>query len=84
MLLSIYYLVKWEGVGALEIDSFLSPVKRYRADRPKKLEISRAQPPPTCPSNKCCPQQKHYARGRINHTCIGGFMYTKLWGVGEQ
>jgi hypothetical protein len=37
---------------------------------PKKLSISRAQPPPTCPSNGCCPHQKHYAWGRINHRCI--------------
>jgi hypothetical protein len=91
---------------------------------PKKLSISRAQPPPTCPivmdaffylylfgglecvghsfayvahlwflrdvlirtqsaavaswratdlathRNGCCPHQKHYARGRINHRCI--------------
>ncbi len=42
---------------------------------PKKLSISRIQPPPTCPSNGCCPHQKHYARGRMNHRCIGGFMY---------
>jgi hypothetical protein len=27
---------------------------------PKKLSISRAQPLPTCPSNGCCPHQKHY------------------------
>jgi hypothetical protein len=34
---------------------------------PKKLEISRAQPHHTCPSNGCCccPHQKHYARGHI-------------------
>jgi len=34
--------------------------------------------PPTCTSNGCCPHQKHqkhYAQGRINHSCIGGFMY---------
>ena len=42
---------------------------------PKKLSISRFQPCPTCPSNGCCPHQKHYARGRMNHWCIGGFMY---------
>jgi hypothetical protein len=28
-----------------------------------------------CPSNGCCPHQKHYAQGCINHRCIGGFMY---------
>jgi hypothetical protein len=41
----------------------------------KKLEISRAQPPPTCPSNECCPYLKHYARGRIYYRFIGGFKY---------
>jgi hypothetical protein len=37
---------------------------------PKKVSISRARLPPTCPRNGCCPHQKHYARGRINHRCI--------------
>jgi hypothetical protein len=37
--------------------------------------VSRAQPPPTCPSNGCCPHQKHYARGLINHWCIGIFLH---------
>jgi hypothetical protein len=41
----------------------------------KKLEISRAQPPPTWPSNECCPYLKHYARGRIYYRFIGGFKY---------
>jgi hypothetical protein len=36
----------------------------------KKVSISRAQPPPTCPRNSCCPHQKLYARDRINHRCI--------------
>jgi hypothetical protein len=36
---------------------------------PKKVEISRAQPLPTSPRNGCCPHQKQYARGRINHRC---------------
>ncbi len=58
---------------------FLGPWKWHRADMQvsfgaQKLEISRAQPPPTCPSNGCCPHQ-HYTRGCINHSCIGGFMY---------
>ncbi len=43
------------GGWVLEFKSFLGPVKWYRADRQepygaKKLENSRAQPPPTCPS----------------------------------
>ncbi len=41
---------------------------------PEKLE-TRARPPPTCPSNGCCPHKKHYTWGRINHRSIGGFMY---------
>jgi hypothetical protein len=44
------------GGWALEMESFLSPVKWHRADRQvpygaQKLEISRGQPPPTCPRN---------------------------------
>jgi hypothetical protein len=40
------------GVWALEFESFLGPVKWLRPDLgPKKLEISRAQPPPTFLSN---------------------------------
>ncbi len=41
--------------------------------RAQKLSISRAQPLPTCSSNECCPHQKHYARGRINHRCINSY-----------
>jgi hypothetical protein len=39
---------------------------------PKKLSISRAQPPPTCP---CwgLPASKAFAQGCINHRCIGVF-----------
>jgi hypothetical protein len=44
---------------------------------PKKLSISRAQPPPTCLSYGCCPHEKHYARGRINHRCINSY-YQKI------
>jgi hypothetical protein len=36
------------GGCALEIESFLGPVKWHRAD---KLEVSRAQPTPTCRSS---------------------------------
>ncbi len=59
---------------------FSGPVKWHRTDwrvpfGAKKVEISRAQPPPTCPSNGCCPHQNHYAQGRINYRCIVGFMY---------
>jgi hypothetical protein len=62
------------GGWALEISSFLGPVKWHRADRrvpfshlgPKKLEISRAQPHPTCPSNGSARIKNHYSLGRIN------------------
>jgi hypothetical protein len=69
---SIHYLGKWEGVGPWKSRVFLGPVKRHRADRRGPFG---AQPLPTCRSNGCFPHQKHYARGRINHRCIGGFMY---------
>ncbi len=44
------------GGWALDIASFLAPVKWHQADRrvpfgAQKHEISRAQPPPTSPSN---------------------------------
>ncbi len=34
-----------------------------------------AKPPPTFPSNGSVRIKNHYAQGRINHRCIGGFMY---------
>ncbi len=42
---------------------------------PKKFEIFRAQPPPTCLSNGSAHIIHHYVQGRINHRCIGTFMY---------
>ncbi len=62
------------------IMSFLGPkwhlsIGSMPFHRAQKISISRAHPPPTCPRNGCCPHQKHYAQGRINHRCIGGFMY---------
>jgi hypothetical protein len=45
---------------------------------PKELSISRAQPPPTCPRNGCCPHQKQYAWGRLNHRYINSFYKTYL------
>ncbi len=44
------------GGWVLEFESFLGPVKWHRAELwvpfgPKKLENSRAQPPPTSPRN---------------------------------
>ncbi len=41
---------------------------------PKKLSISRAQPPPTCPRKGCCMHQKHYEQGQINHRCINSYL----------
>ncbi len=46
---------------------------------PKKLSIYWAQPPPTCPSNGSARIENHYVQGRINHRCIGSFMYKILW-----
>ncbi len=40
---------------------------------PKKVSISRAQPPFTCLRNWCCPHQKHYAQGHINHRCMNSY-----------
>ncbi len=48
----------------------------YRLDaisQGPKYSISRAQPPPTCPSNGSTvfyTHQNHYARGRMNHRCM--------------
>jgi hypothetical protein len=63
------------GQKACEFRLFWAPngtrlSARCRLTGPKKVSISRAQPPPTCPRNGCCPHQKHYARGRINHKGI--------------
>jgi hypothetical protein len=61
---SIHYEGKWEGVGPWKSRLFWA------------LQVPfQGQSPPTCPSNGCCPHQKHYALGFINHICIGGFMY---------
>jgi hypothetical protein len=71
----INYEGKWELGWALEIESFLGLVKWHRVDRrvkfgAQKLEISMAQPPPTCPSNG-------YARiQNIMHRATG--LYTLL------
>ncbi len=65
----------WGQVGggwALEIETFLGPLIWHKAGR--RVPFG-AQPPPTCPSNGCCPHQKNYAQGRINHRCIGSFIY---------
>jgi hypothetical protein len=50
------YLGKWEGVGPWKSRVFWAPSgtrlsARYHFTGPKKLSISRAQPPPTCPHN---------------------------------
>jgi hypothetical protein len=46
---------------------FLGPVKWHRASAKK--------PPPTCPSNGSACINNHYVQGRLNHRCIGSFMY---------
>jgi hypothetical protein len=56
-LMRAYPLRGQVGEGfALEIERFLGPVKWHQADKrvpfgAQKIEISRAQPPPNCPSN---------------------------------
>ncbi len=60
------------GGWALEIKTFLGPVIRHQAVR--RVPFG-AQPPPTCPSNGCCPHQKNHAQGRINHRRIGSLIY---------
>ncbi len=60
------------GGCALEMESFLGPVKWHQADR--RVPFG-AQHPPTCPCNVSACIKKHYAQGRINHRCIGGSMY---------
>ncbi len=66
-----------------ELSSFLGPkwhlpIGSMPFHRAQKLSISRAQPPPTCPGNGCCPHQKHYARGRINHRCINSYFIYQM------
>ncbi len=75
---SIHYRGKWEGVGPYKSRLFWVPNgTRLRArchfTGRKQESISRAQPPPICPRNGCCPHQKNYAQGRINHRCINSY-----------
>jgi hypothetical protein len=51
---SIYYEGKWEGGWALEIDTFLGPVKWHRADR----RVPFGGP------------KESSRRGLVNHSCI--------------
>ncbi len=70
---------------------FFGPCEMHRADRrvPFGAQKSRdfqgpiplAWPPPSYPSNGCFPHQKCYVQNRINHKCIGGFMYKIPWVV---
>jgi hypothetical protein len=67
--LHLHYLGKWEGVGLWNSRVFWAPngtrlSAQCHFTGPKKLDNSRAQPPPTCT------YPKHYARGCINHRCI--------------
>jgi hypothetical protein len=58
------------GGWALEIESFLGPVKWHRANRRVPFGAQK-----TCPSNGSARIKNHYVLGHINHRCIGGFMY---------
>ncbi len=69
---------KWEGVGPWHSRVFwalwngIEPIGECHLG-PKKLDNSRAQPPPTSPCKYWkCTHQKHYAQGCINHRFIGG------------
>jgi hypothetical protein len=64
---------------ALEISIFLgpkwhSPIGSIHYTGSKKLLISRAQTPHTCPHNGCWPHQKHYTQGHINHRCKNSYL----------
>ncbi len=68
------------GGWALEIKSFLGPVKWHWADRrvpfrAQKTRNFQGPTPPTCPNNDSARIKNHYVQGRINHRCIGSFMY---------
>jgi hypothetical protein len=54
---------------AYRLDVISQGPKNSQFPGPKKLLISRANPPPSCPRYGCCPHQKHYAWG-LNHRCI--------------
>jgi hypothetical protein len=86
VVLVLHYEGKCEGVGPWKSRLFWASnhtrlSARWHFTGPKKVSISRDHPPPTCPRNGCCPHQKHYTRGCINHRCINSeyFFSTMTW-----
>ncbi len=73
---SIHYLGKWEGVGPWKSQLFGPQMAlEYWLDAISQgAEKSQFPgdpiPLPLSFLNGCCPHQKHYARGRVNHRCI--------------
>ncbi len=79
-----YRFLGFPGGWALEISTFLcptwhSPISSMPFHRAQaSLDFQGPTPSSTCPRNGCCPHQKHYARGRINHMCIKSYNWRKL------
>jgi hypothetical protein len=81
MLLMRAAFITWareRGLGPGNLNFFgpqMALAYRFNAisQGPKKVSISRARPSTTCPCNGCCPHQKQYARGHINHRCINSY-----------
>ncbi len=63
------------GSWALEIKSFWALQNGIELIGPKKLEIFSAQPPSSCQSTGSVRIKNHSVQGRLNHRCIGSFMY---------
>jgi hypothetical protein len=81
-------VVSGRGLGPGNIDFFGPQMAlAYRLDAisqgPNKSRFPGPNPP-TCPRNGCCPYQKHYARGRINHRCIANLGLPAEDGSGVQ
>ncbi len=72
----IHYKGKWEGVGPWKVRVFwalwngIEPLRKCHLG-PKKLKISRAQPPLTCSSNGFARIKNHYVQRRINQNDPG-------------
>ncbi len=73
----------WEGIGPWKSRLFWAPnstrlMARCHFTGPKKVSISRTQPPPTCPLNGFAHIKSNtYIRDRINNT-VGPYSYFSL------
>ncbi len=68
------------ALRALGFETFCAPNGTCFSARclftgPKKVSISRAQPPPTCPRNGFALHHKHYVWGHINHRSINSYNF---------